>query len=922
MTLSQFYALLREPAYRNLAMWTTLVLVVVSYGLMRIAVRAVVLLIQHTVGFTVDRYLTERGLTSTIISWCSRYHDLNLRNTFRNFEMSEARPVGGHTHPDAAANRYVGNQFIDNLIERLGYKVFSISMSTKDMRAGHNGTRAYHFSKDLAMPVRCDRHGPQHIIKMVDVDYYVSMPWVLSYGRPVLLYTLVPLNVASTTPNGFYYIQNDHVHMKVSGGAEYVHRVWDYDCDSFTINYWWGSISYLVETRMTKDPTRRVILLEPTRTVYGPLGWLLSGKLLNRKTYSINNTTINQFFQNDKLSISFKEETQQIDCVVPYVTFITAKGRVEAAKEPSISDVERIFRADDVSQPSCAAVTFMRCARDLDMRLLGPVVTVPKYSDPNYQTLSPLILEDAKPTARIIGYPMMQGNVAPGKSFNNDTACVKGRITGIRNPDKPVPPFYNQARSAFLKMLIPDDVMHTGVPFEEEYIRTLQNRPTQRRANDQVRWFAFLQNVVVRSFQKAETYAKVCDPRNISTLNPDHRLRYSAFMYSIKQHFKQFRWYAFGKHPREFVSRLRDIAAGCSMVVPTDFSRFDGTHGKFLCELEEMALRRYFSPQYHAEVVKLHSKQFNLMATTAHGVRYNTGYSRLSGSAETSDFNTICNAFVAFLALHHNNSEQFAWNKLGLYGGDDGLTPDISPEIYTRVADKLGLKLKAEVVLMNQPVTFLGRIFVDIWTTSSSICDVKRRVGALHLTVQPSTLPDRDILVRRAQSYLVTDAYTPLIAEWARAILRVYGSDTIDNFLLAKEESWFCQYDNPFPQDGPHDPLAIGIVAEQLGISCHLLSEKCKALNSAVLVRHLDLGMFIPGETPVECDVELDRCVRLGPTPTPAPVVRAFENHPNAKQSQTAPWRSQTKPTTGQQRKTPTTQSRPRNAQGRPTQSI
>jgi len=832
------------------------------------AATAASIMVIYVVLKTLIRKFRNTHLFSWFLYKTSTPLNYNIRAVFRKMDMPQPYSVPGHSHPEAAGARSVANIFIDNVIESCGYKPYSVSMSQRDVRANQDGTRHYFFGKDLPMDYRSDQLSNQHIMKMIDVDYYVDMPHLLRKCKPLLLYTMVPLEVSGYTPNGHYFITGDEVHMNISGGAYYQHKIWNYDTDNLILHYWWGSVVYLIETRMTDDQTRRIILLEPVRIVYGYMAWLLPSKTLARRVYSYAEYTINKFLKDGVLKVSFKREIDVQGATIPLTVATTALIRCSKAKDPSISDVERIFRSSDVSDPVFSSALFMLCLEGFNVNIKD-FTTVPKYSIAGYQSLKPLVMEDGKSSARVIGPQYLLNGSCPVRSYNNDVACVEGRILKVKNPDKRPPPFYAQCRTEFINMLIPDDTMHVGVPLEENDVYKLQNRPSQRNQNALTKWFSFLQPTNVKSFQKAEIYGKITHPRNISTLNTDHRLRYSSFMYSLKNFIKMSPWYAFGHHPRVFVSRLREISTRAAFVVPTDFSKFDGTHGRFLADMEEMVLRRYFDPCYHNEVVKLHSSQFNVMATTKEGVRYDTGYSRLSGSSETSDFNTLCNAYVAYVALRHVIADpEEAYSSLGLYGGDDGLTANVEPALYTKVADRLGLKLKSDKIFPGNPVTFLGRTFPDIWSSSDSVCDVPRRVAGLHLTVTPSTVKPEHVLIRKAKGYLVTDMNTPFIANWAKAILRIYGSDDSKHPLLYLEDSWFSQYEQPFPQSPITDDPTWHLVASSLGISVKQLRDKSQLLDNAMYPGDLDVGLLNDNVPSVELDAAVGDKILIAAQPS------------------------------------------------------
>jgi hypothetical protein len=192
----------------------------------------------------------------------------------------------------------------------------------------------------------------------------------------------------------------------------------------------------------------------------------------------------------------------------------------------------------------------------------------------------------------------------------------------------------------------------------------------------------------------------------------------------------------------------------------------------------------------------------------------------LSGGADTAFGNSTLDALVAYIALRHQMSPSDAWRSLGLYGGDDNLNRNVSQETHLKVATKLGYKLKIETIKAGDPVPFLGRVFLDPWSSNASICDVARRLRSLHLTVSPKFVPDELVLQRKAESYLINDPRTPIITSWCKMILRTqnayYKTTKYDQYMRG-DQPWFMDLQHPFPMPlGPEIYTTYDIAAKAL----------------------------------------------------------------------------------------------------------
>jgi hypothetical protein len=128
---------------------------------------------------------------------------------------------------------------------------------------------------------------------------------------------------------------------------------------------------------------------------------------------------------------------------------------------------------------------------------------------------------------------------------------------------------------------------------------------------------------------------------------------------------------------------------------------------------------------------------------------------------------------LSYCALRHHYEPEEAYANLGVYGGDDGVTFDIPPNTILLTTAKFGMSFDAEAIDKGNPVPFLGRIYLDPWTSVESVCDVLRQFRKLHLTATPKIVPDALVLHRKAMGILATDSNTPIITCWAETVERL-----------------------------------------------------------------------------------------------------------------------------------------------------
>jgi hypothetical protein len=194
-------------------------------------------------------------------------------------------------------------------------------------------------------------------------------------------------------------------------------------------------------------------------------------------------------------------------------------------------------------------------------------------------------------------------------------------------------------------------------------------------------------------------------------------------------------------------------------------------------------MRGLFAREHHAEVEKLMRSQTFLNVKTRFGVRYNSGWSRASGSAETAVFNTLLTAFICFLARRMTRKpEGFydkheAWEMLGLYGGDDGGTADLNREMAEKAASMMGQKLEIVIVPRGEPgVQFLARAYgPHVWFgESNSCCDVRRQLSKFHVTPHLNKVSEIGKLLEKCFAFSLSDSETPVIGPFVKKVLALH----------------------------------------------------------------------------------------------------------------------------------------------------
>nr|QYF49961.1 MAG: hypothetical protein 1 [Heilongjiang sediment noda-like virus 3] len=824
-------------------------------------------------------------LGNHIYSWLTNKFSSRICDDHRQqvkdivMRMSHSQPRN-HSHPNAARVRCKANMFMQHVGMSLGRRNYNFQLSPTQQRLKQAGFRTIYCAKDLQMNYQNGSLEKSDLITLTDVDYYVDMNSLLR-GNPLIMYTFVPCEVAGHTEDGVYCTHADNtVETITNGGARYRHLLWDYDDDHLVVDTWSGSYVYLIEQLKVSD-TRRIVYFNPVRHVPLWLGWILPGRRLRRREFNKSGVMYSKFTKTNEEGVvemwhSLAYAGESPACTIRSDTFQAAYIRLSVNKTPHISDVERYFSTHNVPNTLHAATLFFNIfSNNREVFSSQPNVITPCViqNTHTYQSVIGLVSEEGKETMRAIwpGYGV-DSAFSPAKSYNNDVACIKGRITDVKNKRYEIPPIYYTYLHELIHLIVPAAKRHTITPLSFEEMWERFDKPTQRSKLAEAD-FNMDGKVFVKSFQKVETYGKITAPRNISTLPMAHNCLLGQFTIPLMLYvFKDCHWYAFGKHPKHIAEILYQKAQGKTSAVMTDFCKLDGSIQEFFRDGFDLVGMAAINRDYHSEFLRTTKKEKYAKCTTAHGLKYNSDSTVLSGSSMTSILNTFVNVTVNYIALRTFYSPDDAWARLGSYGGDDGIAFDIPGDWIRKTAAKLGMLLETEEVSIGMPVKFLGRIYPDIWTTPASTADLKRQFTKLHLTSAPKIVPDWMALYRKAVGYKVTDANTPLLTAWCDSVIRIVTTqycpapENHKYWHLTKQDSvYWSKFEHPFvaPTDEEH---VRGILAEQCGLTVAEMMDYDTRLSNATTMEDLFFVDVIRLPQKTSISVVINGEVRLADT--------------------------------------------------------
>jgi hypothetical protein len=718
-----------------------------------------------------------------------------LKSVFLESDVPEVRPHPKHTHGKSAAVRSTAGLLVDRISLVSGLEVVYVQGSAADVRKGRRVTRSWFWAKDfMASPSRL-MDGDAYA--MIDVDYYVDMnSWLCKRFAPHFLYTFVPNRACKDSGEYKYTFNSDGtVVYDVSGGGHYEHQVWNWSGDALRVEKrnWFGFINqvafYAVERRFMDDD-HQLVLLAPLKRYTGVFRSYCARHLVQARALERYNPVSGDFIrmrvnEGENMLVSTGRvggyscsvTPARVDDAIVSANNTLARNITLATVKSKMSDGEAIG-GDSRKYPGCEVLLehHLSGQRLIQTTLSGAVRRfqwVPRGSS---------VDDDSTPGMVAFMLPLYDGAFVPDKCRGNDIRAAEERVVKLRAQDAEVDEFTLECMKEFANFLVGE---HRGLlkPVENDIVYERQNKPSQRRILDEAQHGQRTDKAM--NFVKREAYQKVNDPRMISQINGVDKMEYSAYVYAFADVIKIQPWYAFSKTPLEVALRVVEIAEDAEWLDNTDFSRMDGRVGNAARLLEQIVMFLAFRKEYHLELHALMRNQYCLRGVMNSGMRYDTGLARSSGSPETSAFNTMLCAFVKYLAFRRMRdvmggwyTPQKAWNSLGIYGGDDGLTAGLGRSEAGWAARAMGQKLELERTPRgNIGVSFLARHYgPDVWFGDpTSCCDIARQLSKFHVTVHlPGNISPVDKLREKAFAFSLTDRNTPVIGDFVTKALKEF----------------------------------------------------------------------------------------------------------------------------------------------------
>jgi len=653
---------------------------------------------------------------------------------------------------------------------------------------------------------------------MVDQDFYLTPEDFEEFeGHPIAFYTVVPNAVAGRSGQATWYIDRDGVfHESVRGGREYHHALWDWSGENVLI----GRVLYDIERIPSpSDSTRCIVVLCPT------VSWEALSPYSFRRLAAAAGLRFNQVRRHVGVEVIGPPDAPVVAALV------------RPPGEPGFYSLryEAVRDGTCLNVPESQFVSLQKKARD-DAKGGVPHLTV-YYLQAHAKSIG---IPPDDQAARVLLMSAVNCLHSSGSESGAFIPLVSGydpepgrRGTTVPCPVAPAVASADLMASLFVSVkgmqqrinrVGADDVRATDliavkaaarairdlltsegplVPLTAEEVREIQRLPLQRARNDVL----FNNGAVteaklrVRVNPKGETL-NAAKGRKIVLCPTEHTIELSRFMYPVEARVKRLisAW-APGKSPVELARTLREIHARAELC-GSDYTAMDDTVSILLRELiSDDILVSMFSGSDAAALRALVESEHVVSIYASLGaekVRFRTSGGNISGSRLTTWLNTIINLVfsLAGCALTKLRSaglratsavwpsmlevqvymfaKAFLADGVCLVGGDDGVIPKWASAEVRRLSSAFGMTIKIDTWYDGR-VEFYSRVYPDLSRTLASYPCVDRCLGKLALS-----RPGDAGFGAKWAGVLASDPITPLVADYASALLRVYPRTAID----------------------------------------------------------------------------------------------------------------------------------------------
>jgi Pyruvate/2-oxoacid:ferredoxin oxidoreductase gamma subunit len=193
-----------------------------------------------------------------------RVNNMIARSSVRDVPLMFNKHRQDHTHGKSASRRSAASDYMERYAESQGLTPYFVQSSRTDAKKNRQGSRTHFWAKDFNSSFRPMSITQNDAVILVDVDYYMDMPRLMStHPTLYLIYGVQPSRAAKTADDYKYTFADNRIHYYVNGSDKpYVHEIWNYQADVITVVSPLTFTTYNVE-RIPVDDDHQIVILVP-----------------------------------------------------------------------------------------------------------------------------------------------------------------------------------------------------------------------------------------------------------------------------------------------------------------------------------------------------------------------------------------------------------------------------------------------------------------------------------------------------------------------------------------------------------------------------------------------------------------------------------------------------------------------------------
>jgi hypothetical protein len=323
----------------------------------------------------------------------------------------------------------------------------------------------------------------------------------------------------------------------------------------------------------------------------------------------------------------------------------------------------------------------------------------------------------------------------------------------------------------FLELVVPDTHVHTVRFQDHSEVFARQTRPSQVANRVEAKDDLFMPgNEKVMLKNEAAKFGGA--PRIVYVFTSPLNTEQGALYGALSKVLKLSKHYGF-LPPKELQDAMSEFALYKHKRV-TDFSKMDATVNELTRWCEECFIKRAMHPEELEHALDVFRSTHGSVARGKNGVKFDIGYTRGTGSNDTSLSNTyLCELFIWLTYRRYGYSASEAFEMPSLSGGDDAALVNADAASIEYASSFLGFDVKATIIPPYGTFDFLSKFYICASSVDGFLLPDPLRTLISFSVTHIVDVPSEQVASRKGLSFLKTWGHEiPILSAIARYHVR------------------------------------------------------------------------------------------------------------------------------------------------------